>query len=381
MKNLTTSPNEKSIDKMLNDYSIDAIIAVDENKKIIAWNNVAEKVYAKKKADVVGKIFFEAIPSTKEDTATLTAIDRALKGIKSFVPASDKFYHRSHAENHFIPLKENETVIGVMNLVHDVAHRIKAEKQLQFVNEELNKSLRQLKIISEELASFTYVTTNKIKDPIRHIYTGIEQLIKTEARNLSDSGKATFRRMQSSLNRMDLLLDDILSLSQISALQKQEAVIDLKALVYEVAETVQAKTDKSVSIITGDLGSITGYKNYIQVLLLNLFDNAIKFNGKDVTIKISCENVSVNNELPQLVSNIEYYKLTVEDNGIGIEEKDYEKIFGMFEKLHDKQYRGSGVGLAVAQKIMEAHEGFIKVESKPGVGSAFSCYFPIIKTN
>ena len=94
-----------------------------------------------------------------------------------------------------------------------------------------------MKLTSEELASFTYITSNKIKEPMRQIYTGVEHLIQVEASRLTDSGKASFRRMQSSLNRMDLLLDDVLSLAQISILQKPETTVDLNVLVKEVSQS------------------------------------------------------------------------------------------------------------------------------------------------
>jgi PAS domain S-box-containing protein len=199
---------------LLNDCSIDAIIALDKNYTIIAWNAASEKIYGTSKNDALGRSVFDVIESLKGDPESVDAIKQALNGSKRFVPASKQFKHRSHAENHYIPLiKNNNVVLGVMNIVHDVAHRIKAEQQLQYLNEELEKRYRQLQATSQELATFTYITSNKIKEPIRQAYTGIEHLITVEASHLSNSGKATFRRMQTSLTRMDLLLDDILSIA------------------------------------------------------------------------------------------------------------------------------------------------------------------------
>lgn len=265
-----------------------------------------------------------------------------------------------------------------MNIVHDVAHRIKAEQQLQALNGELERRYRQLQSTVEELSSFTYFTSNKIKEPIRNIYTGIEHMIKVEAGRMSNSGKASFRRIQSSLSRMDLLLDDILNLSQINILQEPDTNVDLNMLLREVAEAVKSPADKKININIEELCIIRGNTNYLYALFYNLLDNAIKFNDSQIpVINISCKEVAWNNEVSNLTDEAEYYKVTITDNGIGFNSEDVKRIFLMFEKLHDKKYKGSGTGLAVARKIMNAHNGFILAEGMPDKGASFHCFFPI----
>lgn len=354
---------------ILNDCSIDAIIAIDTQHNIIAWNNAAALIYKKNKIEVLGKSLMEAIPSMAADPETLRAIDIAKNGIKSFLPASRSFDHRRHVENHFIPLKDDEgNPQGIMNLVHDVSHRIKAEENLQHLNEELERRLRQLRIASEELAYFTYITSNKIKEPIRQVYTSIEHLIKIEADKLTDSGKASFRRIQSSVNRMDLLLDDMLKLSQISIMESPDKYIDVNILVHEVAEALKKKAQKRVNIMIEPLCSIKGHEEYLRSLFHQLIDNAIKFNEhEEAEIRISSKEMTVD--------QISYCRYSVADNGIGFAPEEATKIFSMFEKLHQGKYKGSGVGLTIAKKIMEVHDGFIEAESAPGKGSAFHCYF------
>jgi len=378
--NTKNAASDNNLAELLNDFSIDAIIAIDTNHNVIAWNRTAALIYQQPKKQAIGESIFLLIPGLEEDKETINAINTALNGHKSFVPASKLYAHRLHRENHFIPLTDNDgNIIGVMNIVHDVAHRIKAEQQLQYLNEELEKRYRQLQITSDELASFTYITSNKIKEPIRQIYTGVEHLIKVEAGRLTDSGKASFRRIQSSLNRMDLLLDDILSLSQISILQKADTLVDLNVLVKEVSDDIIKSAEKNVNITIEELCVITGHKDYLYLLFYNLFENAIKFNESTVPeIKVSCKKVDVSEEINEPFTETEYYKLTIADNGIGFEHTDGEKIFGMFEMLHPRgKYKGSGVGLTLARKIMNAHDGFIKAESVPGHGSSFHCFFPV----
>jgi PAS domain S-box-containing protein len=375
-----TPVNKFTLAEILNDCSIDAIIAIDVNYNVIAWNRTAATIFEQTKKQAIGKSLFQLIPGMKEDQETIKAIDYAMQGHKTFVPASKTYVHRLHRENHYIPLQDNDgNVIGIMNIVHDVAHRIKAEQQLQYLNEELEKRYRQLKLTSEELASFTYITSNKIKEPIRQIYTGIEHLIKVEASRLTDSGKASFRRMQSSLNRMDLLLDDVLRLAQISILQKTENTVDLNELLKEVSSHIKNKADKNVEITIDELCIINGHSNYLNVLFYNLLDNAVKFNENNTAvIKISCEKVTLKTEDHSTFD--EYFRITITDNGIGFEEADKEKIFSMFETLHPRgRYKGSGMGLTMVRKIMDAHNGIITTESVPGKGSSFHCFFPAME--
>lgn len=378
MKNITGLQVERSLEEMLNDCSIDAIIAIDTDKNIIAWNVTAERIYGKTKEEVIGKAITEVISSMAEDAETLKAIKLAIKGIKSFIPASKKYFHRLHAENHFITLQDETGIKGVMNLVHDVAHRIKAEEQLQSLNDELKTRYRQLQITSEELAAFTLITSNKIKEPIRQVYTGIEHLIKIEASRLTDGGKASFRRMQSSINRMDLLLDDVLTLAQISILDKPVENVNIKDIIDEVVKALANRiTEKNALLTTGELGTIKAHRNQVFLLLYHLTDNAIKFNNSNAPlIHIGCKKVLEENLLNE-ISSAAYYKLSVTDNGIGFNGNDLETMFRMFEKLHGKDYKGSGIGLAIARKIMQAHGGFITAESNDAGGSVFNCYFPV----
>lgn len=376
MENNLVAISKKNLDEMLMDFSIDAIIAINTSCIVIAWNQAASAMYGISKKQASGKSLFKLITGLEEDTETVNAINNALKGNKTFVPASRLHTHRKHSENHYIPLTDNDgNVIGVMNIVHDVAHRIKAERELQRLNEELKKQYRQLKATSDELASFTYITSNKIKEPIRNIYTGVEHLIKVEAGKLTDSGKATFRRMQSSLSRMDLLLDDILSIAQISILEKSSTPVDLTELIKEVSNEINCKADTNPVINIEELCVINGHRNYLHMLFYHLLQNAVKFNdNNNPSININCKKIVLDED-----SDNEYYKVTITDDGIGFEDGDKERIFKVFEKLHSNKYKGSGIGLTLVRKIMDAHNGFITVESTPGKGSAFHCFFPVEK--
>jgi PAS domain S-box-containing protein len=368
----TTSLNSQSeLAFALNDCSIDAIIATDSHWKILAWNTAAEHYHERNRDQALGRHLMEVIPEIENDAETVEAIHMAMKGFKTFVPASRHHPFRMHIENHFIPLKdETSGFIGVMNIAHDVTHRIKAERQLQITNRQLERTL-------DELAAFTMQSSNNIKTPIRHIYTSLEHIVKTEARELSNTAKASFRKIQSSLNRMDLLLDDLLRLSRIQFKDGKKEAVELEEIFLPVLSSLKQKIEETnADIQYHDLQSIKGDKEQLQVLFYHLFDNALKFTTRTPKISITCEEVTLPLNGEGVIEQ-RYVKTSVTDNGIGMSPDDTERIFNMFEKLHPANvYKGSGTGLAISKKVMDAHGGFFQVETEPGVGSTFHCFFP-----
>ena len=374
---MNTALMDGSLPVMLTDFSIDAIIAIDMNCTVVAWNTMAETMYGLLKADVLHRPLAHVLPSLLEDPETAQAIDRAFEGIKSFVPASRAYPHRLQVENHFTPLINERGILGVMNIVHDVAHRIKAEEQLQALNSQLEKQYRQLQQASDELASFTLISSSNIKQPIRHIYTAVENLIRAEAGRLTDSGKASFRRIQSSLSKMDLLLDDMLNLARISTLEKPQTLVGLNELFAEVMATLHNKMEeREVQIEVQTFIAIPAHRAQIQVLFQHLLDTAIRFSeGNKRMIIVDC-NKEWASEFPEVaLSEREYYRVSISYNGAG--PADAGKEIALYEKPQADKYKNSGIGLAIARKIMNAHDGFMRIESNPDGHSYFHCFFSV----
>lgn len=374
--------NKMSIAEMLNDCSIDRVMAVDLNWNIIAWNQASEIASGLLRQDVIGKNLLDVFPSLKSDKEIMHAIHGAFLGNKTFVLSDKSKLHRYYYENHFIPLKENgRRVIGVMNIMHDVAHRIKAENQLRDLNVALAEKYRQLEKLSEELTSFTSITTHNIKEPLQFIYTSLELLMKAEGRVLADSSKANLRRMQVSLNRINRLIDDIVELFKINSATQPSVSTDLNQVLAKVKQIFHRKiSERSVTINADPLPTITCIPDMIQLLFQNLIDNAIKFQqeGKPPVITISAREARVNTTSKEIDPKGELYNcITFTDNGIGIPATELDRVFGMFVQLHEKKrFPGSGLGLTFSQKIMDTHKGFITVQSEENGGSTFSCFFP-----
>lgn len=368
------------LEQKLNDASVDRIFAIDTSWKIIGWNKSSPNIAEIKNEEVLGRNLFEVFPEMSQDEEMILAFRHAMEGKKSFLPPKSDIHNRTYCENYFIPLSDDSgNIIGVINLMHDVSRRIKIERSLQRLNSELNANYEKLERINAELATFTSIAGRELKDPIKKIYVTLELIIKTEGRILSDQSKAKFRRMQSSLNQISLLLDDILSLSSISSMSLEFSNVDLHKMLDNVLSALKNKIQEKNAIVEVDnLPTIHGSVQMLEYLFYNLIDNAIKFhsNGNQPRITISsCKKIGKSN---RDFYEREYHCISVTDNGIGFHQKDTERIFLMFERLHaKKEFSGSGIGLAICQKIIGTHGGYIEVESHPGKGSSFHCYFPV----
>jgi light-regulated signal transduction histidine kinase (bacteriophytochrome) len=320
------------------------------------------------KEEVTGKKLTDVFPAILRDEEMLTAITNALEGKKSFLPANYSSFNRTHYENHFIPLKNGSgEVIGVMNLMHDVSHRIKAERELYRLNVELQKKYKQLEKANNELAAFTYFTGRDIKEPLKQVYTSIEMLIRKEAATMTNLSRGNLRKTQGSLNKINLMLDDILTVSATTTHNTSPEMVELDDVLAVAKSKLKRKIEESGARITSErLPSIPGYPHMLETLFIHLIDNAIKFQP--------------DNKVPVLTVGSErsgrYFRLSFRDNGIGFEQNDTQKIFELFGKLHNHKYHGSGIGLTVCKKICEAHDGYIQATSKPGEGTVIDCFFP-----
>lgn len=366
----------------LNDASIDRLMAINNEWEIISWNKAAETITGIKKEDALGKNLVELFPQLQNDTETMHAYTLAFQGKKCFLPAKPETFNRSFYENHFIPLfDDNKNIIGVMNIMHDVSHRIKAERKLEQLHHALKERYSLLEKANAEMATYTAITGNDLKEPIKKVYTTLEMIMMQDGVRLSNSSKAGLRRIQASLNRVKLLLDDILSLSSLNSFNTTYTRVNLQFLIEQVVGSLEKKIkEKNAVIQFGKLPVINGSQEMLYSLFYNLLDNAIKFQpGNHIpVISISSEIVMENKSKSGIHFGKEYECIKITDNGIGFNQADAAKMFTIFGRLHAREeYRGSGTGLTICQKIANAHGGYITAEGIPDRGAIFRCFLPL----
>jgi len=373
---------EMHLAEKLNDASIDRLMAINTDWEIISWNKTAEIVTGIKKENALGKSLVELFPQLQEDTEIMQAFTLAFQGKKSFLPSKPDMFNRSYYENHFIPLfDDNNQIIGVMNIMHDVSHRIKAERKLEQLHHALKERYQLLERANAEMATYTAITGNDLKEPIKKVYTTLEMIMVQDGVRLSNSSKAGLRRIQGSLNRIKLLLDDILSLSSLNSFNTSHTQVNLQQLLQQVVGSLEKKIkEKSAVIKFSNLPVITGSQEMLHSLFYNLLDNALKFQpaGNIPVINITSEIVTEKMKEGNPNFKEQLLCISITDNGIGFNQADTEKMFTIFGRLHSREeYRGSGTGLTICQKIANAHGGYITAEGAPDKGATFRCYLPL----
>ncbi len=264
-----------------------------------------------------------------------------------------------------------EILIGTTS---DVTEEVLASLSLEQQNIELEAS-------NKELIAFNYVASHDLQEPLRKIQTFVSRMADKEYENLSESGKEFMTRINNSVERMRILIDDLLQYSRTTKTEKVFETTDLNDLLDNAkSDLLQSIDEKNATIKSDKLPTMTVISFQIQQLFVNLIGNSLKYSKTNGSpkIKISCKKViAVDEELIPKNTKDKFYKITFTDNGIGFEQEYAEKVFILFNRLHNKnEYAGTGIGLAICKKIVENHKGFIFAEGKPNVGATFTIYLP-----
>jgi signal transduction histidine kinase len=216
--------------------------------------------------------------------------------------------------------------------------------------------------------------------------------LEEEYGDVIGEGKAYLDRMRNAATRMRVLIDDLLTFSRVTTKAQPFTPVDLNIVVREVVDDLEAQIQATHGIVeVGELPTIDADASQMRQMLQNLIGNALKFHRQEVlpVVKINAEVISVSGELHDSQTEQEnpekkprrYCRLSVEDNGIGFNEKYLDRIFIVFQRLHGKSdFEGTGIGLAVVRKIVERHGGTITARSTLGQGSTFIVTLPVQAT-
>ena len=272
-------------------------------------------------------------------------------------------------------LHPNVPAIGLV--VTDLTEKRKHEEALVQYQQKLELKVNELHNTNTNLEQFIHVISHDLKEPMRKIISYTSHLTDSKSELFTDSELNNLKVIKSSVMRLNSLVDDLVKYAFI-ATKAEDFEIDLDAIIKEVIDDLELLIKESnAKIILDTLPKISGSKVQMRQLFANLISNAIKYGKKDVPPRIV-----ITSEIFTTTVNLqenEFYKIAVQDNGIGMDKMHLDKIFTMFLRLHMRnEYSGNGIGLAICKKIMENHNGKIEVESSIE-GSIFNLFFPIIK--
>lgn len=275
----------------------------------------------------------------------------------------------------FVPLfNEKEEVFAMMIAATDVTEIKKAERQIKELNAGLEEKIlqrtEQLKRANEEMDAFTYSVSHDLRAPLRGIIGFADILAEEYASKLDEEAKRLVGVVQKNAMSMGQLIDDLLAFSRIGKSTVSKAAIDMNLLVDEVIINLRRLHPEfeKVSCIVKNLEPINGDLSAIRQVWVNLISNAIKYSGKNPHPEIEIGSYK------QGEQRIYYVK----DNGVGFDERYKHKLFKVFQRLHrSDEFEGTGIGLALVDKIVARHGGTVWAESDLGKGACFSFRLPL----
>jgi PAS domain S-box-containing protein len=350
--------------------SEDAIITQDLAGLVTSWNRGAERIFGYTAGEIIGRsIAMLAVPGRNYEMpevverirqgdriAQYQTMRRRKDGELIHVSVSVSPLHDAHGE-----------LAGVSKIARDVTDQVRAAERLALLNADLQRSNERLARSNEDLERFAFVASHDLQEPLRMITVYSQLLVKEHASALNAEGATFVGNMVAGARRMRELLTDLLAYAEIGASSTEPAhQVDLNKVLNTVLENLKAAIeDSGATIEAGSLPPVRGYEGHFIPLFQNLVSNAIKYRGEQpprIRIWIRSQNGQ-----PQFA---------VADNGIGIDPQYHEKIFMAFTRLHGKKIPGTGIGLAICQRVVQRYGGRIWVESQPGQGATFLFTLP-----
>jgi PAS domain S-box-containing protein len=270
--------------------------------------------------------------------------------------------------------------VSLSIILTDLTAQKKTQMELKQSNEELEKTNRALESSNHDLQQFASVASHDLQEPLRKIQI-FSNLMKERQTELTPETKKYLEKIIHSSKRMKSLIIDILNYSSLSAIDVPLQCIDLNELVNELLIDFDLIIqEKNASVKIGKLACIDLNKGQIRQVLQNIVSNALKFSNQE---KPPCIEISGKYLAEKSFESVEkaegpYFQITIKDNGIGFDEKYAYNIFTLFERLNSKDdYEGTGIGLAVAKKIIDKHNGLIAAHSVKGSGAEFIIILPV----
>jgi PAS domain S-box-containing protein len=288
------------------------------------------------------------------------------------------------------PIFENGVPVATVIEVRDISLEVEAEQALRRSAAELEELVeertKELLHVNDQLQQFTYAASHDLQEPLRKISFFLERLMTNLGTDLNADNKVIADRIRQTTERMRTLINDLLTYSHTTLGSTGFQPVQLSSVVKDVLDDMEATLiEKGASVIVDELPTVQGDQRQLRQLFQNLVSNAVKYRKKDrqPEVLLSAKTVDGNfieASLPFETRSERFYLISVKDNGIGFDPDDAERIFRLFQRLHGKaEYEGTGVGLAIVQKVVENHQGYIWAESEPGEGAKFNVLLPINK--
>ena len=357
----------------LKDYSI---VMLDATGQIISWNEGAEYMYGYKPEEVLGK--HESIlytPADVQNGKPQTNLDLAEKHGRWEFEAlkrrknGTEFYADTIINTSYNAAKQ---VKGFAKITRDIDIRKKLEAANKILHDQLEEKVKQrtkeLLIVNKELEAFSYSVSHDLRSPLRAV-GGFSNMLKKKYESLiDDDGKRIIDVIVDKARLMGLLIDDLLTFSRMARLEVVSNTIDMKKMAEAcLTDLLQLEPPGKYTIKRLDMPQCKGDASMLKQVWYNLLSNAIKYSSKKANPVIVIGTIEE--------SEMNRYYVT--DNGAGFNMQYSNNLFGVFQRLHrNDEFEGTGLGLALAKRIVSKHSGEIKAESVLNQGATFSFSIP-----
>jgi PAS domain S-box-containing protein len=345
------------------DSSTDAIVARDVEGVVTTWNDAAAGLFGYPAEDILGRSVEILIPPEQID-AQRAIFARVLDGKRVRNYETQRLHRSGRRLDVSLTLSpihgDSGTVIGVAGIEHDIS----AHKR---VEHERTKLIADLERSNADLEQFAYVASHDLSEPLRAIAGMVDLLARRYEHDLDETAHDYIRRAVAGTQRMQALITDLLMYSRAGRIELNLEPVDTAALVSTTVESLgPAVGDTGGKIESEDLPTLTADAGKLRQVFQNLVANALKFHGDSPP----CVRVAA-------IPTDAGWEFTVSDNGIGIEERHRKRIFMIFQRLHGRDaFEGTGIGLALCKRLIEAHGGRIWVGPEGPPGTTFHFTIP-----
>ena len=350
------------------DESLDIICNLSYQGEVLQINKACKEIWGYEPEELIGTILTKlVIEEDLEKTLNAAAFVRGGKNLRNF----ENRYRKK--DGSIVPMiwsiRGNNSDNTIFAIVQDATEKKVTEEKLTLLNNQLEKRAQELAISNQYLEEFAFVASHDLQEPLRMISSFLELLQKKYDSIIDETGKKYIHYARDGANRMQKMILGLLEYSTVGNSTKKYQPIDLNELITEAIDLNKYNISKKNAIINTDkLPVIIGNPSTLLQLFHNLLSNGLKYQKQENIPEI---NIHVTEKETS-------WQFVFSDNGIGIENKFSDKIFNLFQRLHNrKEYSGSGIGLSICKRIVENHNGSMWVQSELGKGSSF--YFTIDK--